>query len=185
MDGRRQVVHLGGAKLPQGHHGEMGHLRRGFLLPFCTEETRAGRPGSSSSPVPRAVEFASWVAATPARIQELEILWIPAERGCQNSKCQPLPQIDSCYLPVQSRSVNNSAGPLPRSAERLAAPSISRPVATSGERRENNCACILARFCQQAEKPFWVGSCWAFLNDGQGKQQTLPMGSWDHEGSPE
>lgn len=95
------------AKLPQGHHGEMGHLRRGFLLLFCTEVTR-GRPSATSSPVPRAVEF-----ATPAQIQGLEILWTTAEHGCQNSKCQLLPRIDSCYLPGLSRSFNNSGGHSP------------------------------------------------------------------------
>lgn len=145
----------------------------------------AGCPGSASSPVSRAVEFASWVPATPAQIQGLKILWTPAEHDCQNAKCQLLAQIPFLLPARPVQELQQFRGPLPRSAERLAAPSISRPVATPGEQRKNNCACILARLCQQAEKPFWVGSCWALLNDGHGKQQTLPIGSWDHEGSPE
>lgn len=51
--------------------------------------------------------------ATPAQIQGLEILWTTAEHGCQNSKCQLLPRIDSCYLPGLSRSFNNSGGHSP------------------------------------------------------------------------
>lgn len=40
---------------------------------FYTEGTR-GSQGPTNFPVPRAIVFASWVAATPAQIQGLEIL---------------------------------------------------------------------------------------------------------------
>lgn len=110
VDGRRQVVHL--AKLPQGHHGEMGHLRRGLLLPLCTEAMQGAQ-------VPQALQ-----SPGPSNLPHGYQLHRPEFRGLRFfgpllNTIVKTPSVSSshrshsCYLPGLSRSFNNSGGHSP------------------------------------------------------------------------
>lgn len=149
-----------GAQLPQAHHcGEEFYF-------LCTKGTRARNPQALQSPGPSDLPCRKqqhWREFWGSRPFEppLNIFF------CQNSKCQLLPQIDSCHLPGLSRSFNNSGGRSPGVRTRLAAPSISGIVATPGERREKTAPAYWRASACQAERPCWVWSCWALLNSGQ------------------